>query len=250
MAVFKNRPPVVLDQLTLAVDTINPRSYTSGSITWYDLSGNAFNGTLTNNPTFSISPFPLLDFTSNPAGTIYTGTNQAITFPASCIPTSGSFSIETWMWRDATTVAVGDRESIFSNASGGDGFRFQVASVGGSNVIYCLIAGAGTVGFFEGNVGTNYNIADARWHHVVCVFDRASQLGSSAIYGYVDGVLRGTVSIASSNVAFTPNIPGISQACCSKYRGKIAKLFVYKKALSQNEVVQNYNANKTFFSNL
>jgi hypothetical protein len=250
MAIYKNTPPIVTNNLSILVDTINQQSLKTGSSTWNDLSGNSFNGTLVNNPTYSISPFPLLDFTTNPTGSVSTGINQNIIFSSSSVPLSGSFSIDMWMWRDSATVTMGDRESLFSNTGGADGFRFQITTSGPGTILAYLIGGAGGIGYSEGAIGSNYDVADAKWHHVVCVYDRVAQLGTYTVYGYVDGVLKGTVSIVSTNLAFTAQTPGISLGCCSKFKGKIAKLFVYKKALSQIEVLQNYNANKTFFNKL
>ncbi len=44
---------VTTNGLKIYLDAGNPKSYVSGSTTWYDLSGNNVNGTLTNGPTFS-----------------------------------------------------------------------------------------------------------------------------------------------------------------------------------------------------
>jgi hypothetical protein len=53
MAIFKNTPPVVTDGLVLYLDAANQQSYTSGSTTWRDVSGNNNSGSLINGPTFS-----------------------------------------------------------------------------------------------------------------------------------------------------------------------------------------------------
>ena len=52
MGTFGGAQPIVTDGLVFAVDAANYESYTSGSTTWSDLSGNSNNGTLTNGPTF------------------------------------------------------------------------------------------------------------------------------------------------------------------------------------------------------
>ena len=46
-------PNIMTNGLILSLDTANTKSYQSGSTTWFDKSGNANNGTLTNGPTFS-----------------------------------------------------------------------------------------------------------------------------------------------------------------------------------------------------
>ena len=50
---FYRGPNIVRDGLVLALDAGAVRSYPGSGTTWYDLSGNGNNGTLTNGPTFS-----------------------------------------------------------------------------------------------------------------------------------------------------------------------------------------------------
>ena len=45
---FDNGPRIVTNGLVLALDAADRNSYVSGSTTWFDLSGNSNNGTLTN----------------------------------------------------------------------------------------------------------------------------------------------------------------------------------------------------------
>ena len=239
---------IVTSGLVLALDAADRNSYVSGSTTWNDVSGNGSNGTLTNNPTYSISPIPSFDFTTNSTGSIFAGVNQNISFPNTTIPTSGSFSVEVWMNRDTSSIALTDRESIFSNAGGGDGFRIQITQSPTPGTVHYLIGGVGGVGYSEGNIGTGYNIADGRWHQVITIFDRTAQLGSYSVYAYVDGVLRGSASISTGNEAFTAASPGISLGCCSKYKGKTSKIVAYNRALSLTEIQQNYNAQKSRFN--
>jgi len=51
MAFFRG-PNVVTDGLVLALDAANPKSYVSGSTTWYDLSGNNAHGGITGSVSF------------------------------------------------------------------------------------------------------------------------------------------------------------------------------------------------------
>jgi hypothetical protein len=240
-------PSIIRNGLILAVDATNIKSYPGSGTTWNDLSGNSRNGTINNSPTYSISPISSFDFTTNPTGNISTGINQNITFPNTTIPTSGSFSVEAWINRDSSFVALTDRESIFTNTGTADGFRIQISQSPFPGTIYYLIGGIGSVGYSEGNIGTGYSIADGKWHQIAIVFDRAAQLGSYLVYAYVDGALKGSVAISTGNEAFTAASPGVSLGCCSKYKGKISKITTYNRALSATEILQNYNATKARF---
>ena len=73
---YHNNPRIVTDGLALCLDANAKRSYSGTGNTWYDLSGNGYNGTLTNSPTYNSSgyfdldgtddyiPIPQFDFTS------------------------------------------------------------------------------------------------------------------------------------------------------------------------------------------
>jgi hypothetical protein len=236
-------PTTIRNGLLLNVDAADKKSYptTSSAGTWYDLSGNNNNGTPANSPGFVSGGTPYMDFTANTGGNA--GSRQ-YNFPSNMIPVVNSFTIEVWLNRDPNLVALGDRESIFSNTGNADGFRFQIGSATSLNY---LIGGIGAAGYSEGTVGSGYAVADGKWHQIGMVFDRSGTLGSPAVYSFSDGVIRASSSISSGNQPFTPQSPGISAGCCSSYKGKVARLLTYNRALLSSEIKQNYNVFKTRF---
>ena len=52
---FGNGPRVVTDGLVLALDAADKNSYPGSGTTWNDISGNGWNGTFQNGPTFNSS---------------------------------------------------------------------------------------------------------------------------------------------------------------------------------------------------
>ena len=185
----------------------------------------------------------ILNFNLNSEGSQYTNT-YGFTLGNCPVPTSGSFTISTFIRRNARNLF--GRENVFGNAGGGEGWRFGFQYTGGvTGVPYYLIGGAGGAGYQEGNLGT-INVCDGNWHLLTIVYDRAAQLGSYTVYGYVDNVLSGSATItagAGGNTAFTANAPGIGVGgCCAPFAGNMAYLATYNKALSANEVSQNFNA--------
>jgi hypothetical protein len=70
MSLFHS-PRIVLDGLVMCLDAANPKSYPGSGTAWADLSNNANNGTLVNNPTFNTEN--LGSITSN-------GVNNYITY--------------------------------------------------------------------------------------------------------------------------------------------------------------------------
>jgi len=244
---------VVKSGLVLSLDAANARSYPGSGTTWRDIS--SFSNTITNagsvGPTFGNSgSIAYFDYSANLSGSgvdtyAYTDAGSALNNTLA----TASFTIEMWISRNVATVALGDRESLFSNTGGAAGFRFQLVPAG----LYYLIGGNANAGYSEGGVGSNYLTLDGRWNQVVIIYDRQAQLGSYTVYAYANGTVQGSTAIssaASSSFIGNPGVvnPGVSRGCCSSYKGRVAKLSVYNKALTATEIAQNYNATQARFN--
>lgn len=240
---------IVTNGLILRADAFQFRSYETTGRTWFDISGNNNHGTAScstggtfvddcaNYPPFVSGSIRYWDFTPNSSGN-----NRMMTF-SQVIPTTGSFSIEIWIRRNNTSVV--DRESLFSNTSGGDGYRYGISSDGR---LYYLIGGVGAAGYSEGNIGSGYSVTTDTWTQTAIVWDRAAQLGSYQVIAHSNGVQRGTATISSGNQAFVgEGNPGISRWCCARYKGFASIVNVYNRALSAAEITQNFNAQKARF---
>jgi len=187
------------------------------------------------------SSLQYIDFTNVGTGSI--GTSISYITPSTFIPVSSSMSVEAWILRDITRYPLSSRESIFSNAGGGSGFRFTIDS----GIINYLIGNADGTVYTESTLGSGYNVADGKWHHVVVTYD-ISTPGTVTCSIYVDGNFLGNrVSAINIGSIGRAGSSGISFACCSRYQGYIAKLASYGRVLSATEVLQNYNATKTRF---
>jgi len=249
-------PRIVTDGLVLALDAGNTKSYPGSGTTWYDLSGNGYNATRTNVSGYGgqvvYNSGGYWDYTVNQPGVTSGATaGNGFTFDDLILPTTGSFTISTFILRNPNVRGVGDRETIFSNAPSSDGWRFQITNTGR---LYYLISGADQPNQ-EGSFNQgSFNLVDGNWHMATIVYDRAAQLGSYSLYGYVDGQLINSISInngATANTAFTStNLPGVGyRGCCDVFAGYIAQLSAYNRALTASEIQQNYNALKSRFIN-
>lgn len=203
------------------------------------LNGNQFNAeNCTDYPSFvTTNNISYWDFTSNGVGN-----GRNIKFPQ-LVPTSSSFTIEIWIRRNSSNTA--DKESLFTNANGANGYRFGIAT---SGVLYYLISANDATGYSEGNVGSGYNVRNDTWTQCVMVYDRFAELSATRqVIAYVNGTQRGSVNISAGLVGTGDGLPGISRWCCDSYRGLVARLLIYNRALGANEILQNYNAAKTIF---
>ncbi len=164
---------------------------------------------------------------------------NGFTLSSVTVPTTGGFSISAFIKRDTGARELSDIETIFSNGIG-DGWFFGINTSGN---LYYAISGASGVGSQEGSLGGS--VADASWHMVTVVFDRASDLGSYKVYGYVDGVESGSATItagAGGNVAFSSNAPGIGyDGAYGVFGGEISNIYSWNRVLTASEVLENYN---------
>lgn len=247
MALAHGAPPIVTNGLVLCLDAADRNSYSGSGEIWYDLSGNSNNATRTNNGgyggqvTYNSSGY--FDYSMNsPAVTSGATAGNGFTMSSMIIPSTGGFSLSAFIRRNTSVKAAGDREAIFSNAIGADGWRFGVDS--GGNINY-LISGASGVGYQEGSLGGT-TLMNGNWHMMTAVFDRAAVLGSYTVYGYIDGVASGSVTIsagAGGNVAFSTASPGVGYGgCCDVFAGQIAQVLAYNQVLTATQVQQNFYA--------
>jgi hypothetical protein len=226
-------PRIVTEGLVMALDAADRNSYTSGSATWRDLSGNLITGSLINGPTFS---------SANGGNITFDGTNDYVLIQYNPIFNSLSFSISGWF----TIVGQGSQIDypyiIASEAIINSGVQ-------GVGIFY-----AGYIVKFRGDVSETPNgfswdvrpfIGDGKWHHFCAVYN--SDITTSYIYG--DGVLRNT-SVTNIGRVFSQNrnINLAARSIADTYfNGRISNIQFYNKALSSSEALQNYNATKGRF---
>jgi hypothetical protein len=195
----------------------------SQNTTTYDLSGIANNGTLTNGPTFDSSNGGIITFD---------GVDDYIHIPhsSSIAPSTGSISVE----------------AIFKASAAGSAYN---------NIIYNkeneyeMSAGGGVISIafrpnwaWVGDTAFNTN----QWYHTMLTYDQSYQRL------YVNGVqvYSAALSGAIGNVYSEPLRIGARGGTGSAYgffNGSIPVVKVYNRALSANEVLQNFNAQKTRF---
>jgi hypothetical protein len=234
-----NLSPIVTNGLTCYLDATNVVSYPNGGTNWYDLSGNNNNGGLgIGNPTFSTFDGKRSILFSNNGKYVYSPPYDGFVLSTNPgISASGtSFTFEAWFYQ----LSGGSQTVILSNAGGCDGYRW--GPQGGS--AYWLLGNSDCSQYNEGGV-TNSTTMVGRWVQMIGIFDRANTLGGGTrFYHYINGTLEG------SNAVYNPTIqlgtPGIT-ACCGAFDGYISVVRVYNRALTQTEITQNFNAQKSYF---
>jgi hypothetical protein len=221
---------IVKDGLVLCLDAANTKSYPSSGSVWYDSSGLANNGTLTNSPTF----------TSSSLGEIsLNGTTQYAAF-GNKFNYTNNITLCSWVYLTAYAAAGGDR-TIMTKAESGAYFLSIQTSAGGGSAYF----------FWEGYMGGAYRaltgttpVSLNKWYFVAATYD------GSNLKLYLNGTLDGTLAYSGNfTITSQPFCLGVNPGTTygSYFAGKIAHASVYDRALTFNEISQNYNATRTRF---
>jgi hypothetical protein len=209
---LSHSPSLVLPGLSLCLDAANLKSYPGSGTTWTDLSGNGNNGTLVNGVGYN---------GSNLGSLVFDGVNDYVSLQNSfSFSFDGDFTIESWVY--PTTF------NSFNNILSTEDLDFKLIS--GGNLRIYTTAGSNT------SATANLN----QWNHIL-VYRR-----SGIIYGNVNGAEQ-----QLSPPSFTGD--GSSAAEIGRkirssnewFVGRIGKLSIYSKALTAQEIQQNFNATKS-----
>jgi len=211
---------ITTDGLVGYWDAANPRSYSGSGNTWYDLTRNGNNLTLTNSPTFNSSGY----FSTGSTG-YFTGAGT------SSIPTgNNNYSMFLFArlssWTDGRGfMSIGD--FLVTNQS--NAFRAYSSTLG------ILIH------YWWGNdlisSNNNGNIQNNLWFYAGVSFDGTTRKI------YANNVLVASDTPTSHNV--TTTTIQLAKTVTTEYlQGDISLAKIYNRALSATEILQNYNATK------
>ena len=216
---------IVTSGLVLALDAADRNSYVSGSTVWNDVSGNNYSGSLINGPTFSNNSilFDGLDDYSNHGYISQLYNTKTITY-------------NLWLKWNTTfnnRIIIGNE-----NQTGVVCFGIRQRSTNQ----YWIISGIG----FPSIIIITPNIDTTKIHMITALTD-----GTNAFF-YINGVLLGTSAYSSTFMSQTSFYIGIgvgtNNSFLEAFSGNIYNTLIYNKALSPQEVLQNYNAQKSRFN--
>ena len=199
-------------------------SYVGTGTQWTDLSGNNRTGTLTNSPVFNSSGVATFNFDGTDDYAITTGPNLTSQATFSCWFKTSSSQNNRYLMAMA---------KVLSSGVNGIDIYFEPTTIGS----YLSTASS----FANPEFTTNYY--DGQWHMATVTFD-----GSNARF-YYDGILRVT-SALSGSLSLDP-IRNLTVGSWANggvpVNAQIPIAQVYSLALSADQVLQNYNAQKGRF---
>jgi hypothetical protein len=210
-------PSVVTANLSMFLDAGNSSSYPGSGTTWTDLSGNSRNGTLTNGPTYS---------SADGGSIVFDGTDDFVQCSGSLTVTAATFV--SWIRRNGNQ---GTYDSIlFSRGSSVTGMNFQSSNQLG----YHWNNAVNTYGWQSG-----LTIPDLTWCMV------AVSVTSTAATAYLcqaSGITSATNTVSHSSSVLDDIKLAQDDAGGRFFNGNIATAMIYNRALSADEILQNYRA--------
>ena len=223
---FSHSPNIVTDGLVLCLDAADKNSFTSGSTTWTDLSGNGLNGTLSAGTLGTVSGSNVIAFDGADDYVSLTGSSKYYFG-------SSDFSVEAWAkgTSDGTSIALHRNSAVT---------RYINLEIDSNKARLLMWKHPASY-----SIGTGTStITDNVWHHIV-----GTRIESvPAVYIYVDGVLEGSGADNAVDAPESSNWYLASQVGTDKFlKGSISNFRLYNKALTSKEVLQNFNAQRARF---
>jgi hypothetical protein len=209
-------PKFVTDGLVLCLDAANPRSYISGATVWNDLTYNISGGTLTNGPTFS---------SANGGSIVFDGVNDYVTLSSSRTTTT-TFTYSCWLYPISSGV---DYQTLFSQDAN---FGIWYRGISKKLTFFWLS------GPYSGNHDSTQTLTENSWNNIVVINNGGN------ISFYINSILDNSTYIGGPS--FNALIIG-NDSINEIYTGRMSNIQLYNRALSAQEVLQNYNSTKSRF---
>jgi len=212
-------PTIVTNGLVLNLDAANTKSYVSGSTNWFSLGNPSLSGSLVNGPTFS---------STNGGGIVFDGINDYVSLSNSTTTQFSntdpwSFSIITELLSQNTTYP-----SILNKGS---------AATTGLLLYYFS---SGSIVLKHNNLQPNPIIVPMNRPFVYT----ATYSGSGAVKIYLNGIYR----VDGPTIVSVDTTNNLTLGFGDAYSNiRVYNFSKYNRALSQQEITQNYNALKSRF---
>ena len=220
---------IVRDGLVVYLDAANPKSYPGSGTTWFDLTGNNNNAILNgnvNNPVWNSN-----GYWNFPATT--TGINGGMIINNSAtLQSISQMTVELFFTLESKTLGDSDWMAIFSKGSTRGDQTPAISINQGTALRYLHIERPGA---FNSASGLFTDYSGNVWYHVVAVLGPTS-------FGYLN---TNQVTTASGGITANTNPIYIGlDSGLEMFKGKLAVVKVYNKALTIQEIKTNFEATR------
>jgi hypothetical protein len=241
---------VITNGLVLFLDAGNNRSYPGTGTTWTDLSSTAITGSLTNGPIFS---------SANGGSVVFDGTNDHITFGNNLnFEITSPFTVSTWFRTTRTGEFVGviaGKNKLQVSPADYTGYSIGMNVVSGSStnagkfgVVFVSSPFVGLSNVMRIQTSASYN--DGNWTNGVITYNGSGNRSGMNIY--INGTSPTTESYDSNSISGTMITTasfqlGARDGTQQPFSGSIGQVSVFNRALSSDEVLQNYESTRERF---
>jgi hypothetical protein len=218
-------PAIITDGLVLNVDAGFTPSYPTTGTTWYDISGNAYNGALYNGPTFN---------SANSGSIVFDGVDDY------CISTFALPQVLTVITVGASIPPTWSNFAGLGSNRAPNGYIIH-NNQSGTDTTYYILNSAGN--YFSLSTVTPSNVQNPNFYAM-------STNGSNLHKSYLNGNLMGTDTTTidrTSNPSLRDDYLGWDSSNFRPNNCKIYIHLVYNRQLTDNEITQNFNALKGRF---
>jgi hypothetical protein len=209
---------VVTDNLSMFLDAGQAASYPGTGTAWTDLSGNSRDGTLTNGPTYT---------SADGGAIVFDGANDFVQCSGSITATAATFV--TWMRRNGPQD---DFDGIlYSRGSVATGISFFGTT---NKISYTWNDAVNTYTWDSG-----LTIPDLTWCMV------AVSVTSTTATAYLcqsSGITSAINTVSHTSTTLDDIKIGRDEVDSRYFNGRIATAMIYDRALSADEITQNFNA--------
>lgn len=209
-------PRIITDGLVLCLDAFDIKSYPRTGTVWYDRSGNGNNGTLENG----------VGYNSDNGGTMFFDvTNDYIS--SNYLPPTGTTSRTISIWFKPNAL---QNKNLLGYGSAVNYGMWDIILYNGIIGVHLYATSA--------EAGTTYQAG--KWQNILFTF------AYPTITSYMNAVIKNTYTNLEINTG-TINKLSISKGVYDQYHyfnGSIANVCIYNRALTPQEIQQNFNATR------
>jgi hypothetical protein len=213
--------PIVTSGLVLYLDAGNLASYPGSGTTWIDLSGNGNNGTLVNGVGFD---------GGNGGSLSFDGVNDYVNCGTVNFSSGTSVSVEVWVKPGSIQKQFAD--ILDYNHSGTGGFVIQQNSTSTNQYYFAYWNGSSF------DVTPTITLSTSSYNHLI--FTKSG----TSVLGYLNS--QNTINYTGSSVISlsgrTLHIGRFVAAAGREFNGNITSVKIYNRALTAEEIQQNFNA--------
>ena len=213
-------PRIVTDNLVLALDAANTKSYPGSGTNVSDLSGNGYDFTMTNGATTNATNGGVFSFDGSDD---YLNTTS---IPSS-FWNSGSWTVSLWAYFDA--VDKGSDNSMIGHGTNTQNQGLHLTER--SQRVY--------FGFYSNDFNTGQILNATTWYNIVWTFNYSTKAKRVFVNTNDEG---GDGTTGYSGTSNDTRIGNVTYSAVGDMDGFLSNIMFYNKVLTDTEIKQNFNA--------